>query len=287
MPIMDAITNFDETVQHRVQRALERILRALARVLLRQGIDYGAFSEIAKRVFVSVATEEFGLRSRPASKSRVALITGINRRDVARVQKEAGSRTPLAQLYNPAFRLVSLWIREPGYVAENGQPIELPVLGEAPSLEALRSRVCPDVPITAVTRELLNSGVARSADGDPTRPGTIALQTEAYVPKEDITAKLDLMGIDVAALIETIGWNIEQPGNARFQRKVSFNNLTPAGVEKLHLMAAEAGMHLLRRLDNELAEHTISEGGEFAGMGIYAFSQGEPQRNRRSESLTP
>ena len=177
MPIMDAITNFDETVQHRVQRALERILRALARVLLRQGIDYGAFSEIAKRVFVSVATEEFGLRSRPASKSRVALITGINRRDVARVQKEAGSRTPLAQLYNPAFRLVSLWIREPGYVAENGQPIELPVLGEAPSLEALRSRVCPDVPITAVTRELLNSGVARSADGDPTRPGTIALQT--------------------------------------------------------------------------------------------------------------
>ena len=206
---------------------------------------------------------------------------------MARVQRESGSSGHVAQIYNPAFRLVSLWIREPDYLDENGHPIQLPVLGNAPSLEALRARVCPDIPITAVTRELLNSGVARSADGDETRPGVIALQTEAYVPKEDITAKLDLMGVDVAALINTVGWNIEQPSAARFQRKVSFNNLTPAGVEKLHVLASEAGMQLLKRLDSELAEHTTDDGGEFAGMGIYAFSQIESQTTRRGDSTTP
>jgi len=272
MPIMDTATQFDPNAQSRMQRSVERILRALARVLMRQGIDYAAFSDIAKRVFVSVATEEFGIRSRPASKSRVALLTGINRREVARVQRLAERDAPM-EVFNPALRLVSLWIRESAYRGDDGQPLELDVLGPEPSLEALRARACPDIPITAVTRELLQSGVARSADGDSTRPGRIALVTDAYVPREDVTAKLDLMGTDVAALLDTIGWNIDQPCAPRFQRKVSFNHLTQAGLRRLQTVAADSGMRLLKELDGELAQFTTDTGGQFAGLGIYVFSE--------------
>ncbi|WP_133249211.1 DUF6502 family protein [Abyssibacter profundi] len=266
------MTQFDPAAQSRVQRALERILTALARVLLRQGIGYTAFAETAKRVFVTVATEEFGLRSRPASKSRVALMTGLNRRDVARVQRLATTDSP-PQMYNPALRIVSTWIRDPAYQDSEGHPRELPVLGPAPSIEALRSTVCPDVPITAVTRELLNTGVARSADDDATRPGRIALRVDGYVPYQDSSAKLEFMGTDVAALLETIGWNLEHPQSPKFQRKVSFNDLTPAGVAALTAAAANQGMDLLRHLDSELAQHRTETGGEFAGMGIYVFSE--------------
>ena len=266
------MTQFDPAAQSRVQRALERILTALARVLLRQGIGYTAFAETAKRVFVTVATEEFGLRSRPASKSRVALMTGLNRRDVARVQRLATTDHP-PQMYNPALRIVSTWIRDPAYQDSEGHPRELPVLGPAPSIEALRSTVCRDVRITAVTRELLNTGVARSADDDATRPGWIALCVDGYVPYQDSSAKLEFMGTDVAALLETIGWNLEHPQSPKFQRKVSFNDLTPAGVAALTAAAANQGMDLLRHLDSELAQHRSETGGEFAGMGIYVFSE--------------
>ena len=272
MPNMDSATQFDPTAQARMQGAVERVLRALARVLLRQGFDYAAFSELAKRVFISVASEEFGIRNRPASKSRVALLTGINRRDVARVQRQVDADQP-AQVFNPMLRLVALWIREPAYRTDAGLPRQLPVNGPAPSLEALRGRACPDIPITAVVRELLQSGVARSGDDDATRPGSLVLVTDAYVPREDVTAKLDLMGTDVAALLNTIGWNIEQPAAPRFQRKVSFDHLTQAGVERLQAFAAESGMQLLKTLDAELVQHSTDEGGEFAGLGIYVFSE--------------
>ena len=78
---------------------------------------------------------------------------------------------------------------------------------------------------------------------------------------------------DVAALLNTIGWNIEQPAAPRFQRKVSFDHLTQAGVERLQAFAAESGMQLLKTLDAELVQHSTDEGGEFAGLGIYVFSE--------------
>ena len=65
--------------------AVARLLKPLVRVLLRNGVSYGTFADIAKRQFVEVARNEFSIQGRKQSLSRVSVITGLTRKEVARV----------------------------------------------------------------------------------------------------------------------------------------------------------------------------------------------------------
>ncbi len=56
--------------------ACERWLRPIARWLLRSGVTWKEFADLARGVFVVTASEEFGIRGRPTNVSRVALLTG-------------------------------------------------------------------------------------------------------------------------------------------------------------------------------------------------------------------
>jgi hypothetical protein len=56
--------------------ALIRMVRPLVRILLRNGVSYGTFSDLTKWMFVDVAKQEFGIKGRKQSTSRVAVITG-------------------------------------------------------------------------------------------------------------------------------------------------------------------------------------------------------------------
>ncbi len=49
-----------------------RILRALARVLLRHGLPFPMFVDLAKRAYVDIAMNKFGIHGRKPSISRVA-----------------------------------------------------------------------------------------------------------------------------------------------------------------------------------------------------------------------
>lgn len=62
-------------VQKKILDALLMTLRPLARALLRSGIGYREFSDMAKVAFVNVAADDYGLRGRATNTSRIAVIT--------------------------------------------------------------------------------------------------------------------------------------------------------------------------------------------------------------------
>jgi len=70
------------TMQRQILNALLVALRPLARALLRAGIGYREFAEISKSAFVDIATKDYGLRGRPTNISRVAVMTGLTRKEV-------------------------------------------------------------------------------------------------------------------------------------------------------------------------------------------------------------
>ena len=72
--------------QQPIKNACHHLLRPVVRMLLRSGITWKDFAELSKGVFVEVAREDYGLRGRPTNSSRVALLTGLSRREVARVR---------------------------------------------------------------------------------------------------------------------------------------------------------------------------------------------------------
>lgn len=256
------------------RRALRRLAYPLARILLRYGVSFEEFQVIARRAYVEVAAREFSLTARPSSKSRIALLTGLNRREVARVLEQSEEAEAPATHFNRSARIVATWLREARFHDASGKPALLPVEGAEPSFEALVQVHGTEIPVMTVLRELKNSGAVRQ-----TEDGRVCLLTTGYIPSASEIDKLELLGADVAALLTTINRNLVDPEQALFQRKVSFPRLSARGVALLQQRVREQGMQLLIELDEELAAHDgpDDETGHFAGLGMYVFVQDPEQ----------
>ena len=72
--------------QH-IRSAVLKLLKPLVRLLIRSGITYSAFSDLARQAYVDMASEEFTIAGKKQSISRISVLTGINRKDISRLQK--------------------------------------------------------------------------------------------------------------------------------------------------------------------------------------------------------
>ena len=76
-----------KSTQEALTAAVARILRPLVRILLKNGISYQTFANIARNQFVEIAQKEFCVEGRKQSVSRIAVITGLTRKEVGRYLK--------------------------------------------------------------------------------------------------------------------------------------------------------------------------------------------------------
>ena len=77
-------------------KACRRLMRPIARMMLRAGITWKEFSELAKQSYIEVAGNDYGIAGRQTNASRVALMTGLSRREVKRVRELLEAETPEA-----------------------------------------------------------------------------------------------------------------------------------------------------------------------------------------------
>jgi hypothetical protein len=251
-----------------------RILRALARVLLRHGLPFPTFVDLAKRAYVDVALNEFGIPGRKPSISRVALLTGLTRKEVQRlaapgevVDNEAIER------HNRAARVVAGWVRDADFRGGDGEPAAL-ALDEGPaSFAQLVRRYGGDVPARALLDELLRVGTVERQPDD-----RIRLLTRVYIPRASDLGKLTIFGTNVSYLIDTIDHNLQASAPPRFQRTVVYDNLPAEAIEEFRALSARQAQELIELLDTWLARHdrdanplVRGTGRMRAGMGIFYF----------------
>src|SRR5512143_1750355 len=171
--------------------AVTTLLRPLVRLLLRNGIPYRTFSDIAKRVYVDVATEEFGIPGRKQSKSRVSILTGLSRKEVLRVRLlPATDDLGAGARYNRDERVIAGWVRDRRYRDGSGNPGELPFEEGAASFRDLVKTYSGDAPARAVLDELLRVGTVQRTPG-----GKIRLLERSYVPKTGDVDKIGILGV--------------------------------------------------------------------------------------------
>ncbi|MDW7712523.1 MAG: DUF6502 family protein [Deferrisomatales bacterium] len=240
------------SLHHTLAVAIHKALTPLVRLLLRHGVAHGELSEWAKRVFVEVAEADFRLAGRPQTVSRLAVLTGLSRKEVARIRALPPlGEDEVASEYNRATRVVSAWVREAFFRDPSGEPAVLPLEGPGASFAELVRRFSGDVPARAVLDELERVGmVALSPEG------TVRLLERSYVPREGEVQKIEILGADVAELASVIEHNIRaRPGEAFFQRKVAYDHVPPEEAARLLRKAARRAQALLERLDRLFARH--------------------------------
>jgi hypothetical protein len=263
-----------------------KILRPLARILLKNGVSYGVFTDLAKKAFVSVATEDYGTRGRNASVSKVAILTGLSRKAVKQLRDEVDSgEEPIDRGYNRAARVVSGWIRDRRFLDDRKEPLELKVdpEGDEPSFRELVRVHGGDIPPGALLKELKRVGNVEFLPD-----GSVRLLTRAYVPRKDAEEKMQFLGIDAVDLISTIDHNL-MPGRKPpfFQRVADYDNLPEEALPELRSLVSRHAQEWLEFLSEHISTHDrdlnpeVSGTGRFrAGAGIYYFEEeiDEPAR---------
>ena len=195
--------------------ALLKALKPIIRALLRSGIGFREFSDVAKTAFVEVATNEYGIRGRPTNISRVAVMTGLTRKEVKRLRDSPPNAKSLVSRRSSPADLLHFWYTDPEYLDENGNPKLLPYEGDHASFMSLVKYCAGDVPSGAMKTELKRIGaIVEQENGD------LEVVKRYFIPG-DVDERLELgLNLGLEPLASTIAFNCdpERKGPARFQR---------------------------------------------------------------------
>ena len=245
-----------------LRAAVVRILRPLVRILLRHGVSFDSFADLARRVYVEVAgSEEFRLGGRKQTVSRIAVLTGLTRKEVRRVaDAPAQEASAEAERYGRAARVLAAWTSDSRFLDDAGEPRVLAVDGGFAQLVRLHSG---DMPVRAVLDELARGGAVRREDD-----GSVRLLQRAWVPCGTDAGILEILGADVSALASTLDHNMTcEKGAAWFQRKVLYDNIPEESLPVLRALAAGSGQQLLEALNAEMRLHDRDTNPGIEGTG--------------------
>jgi hypothetical protein len=289
MKLWDYIPNM---VQPKPLQALSaatlRLLRPLVRILLRNNVSHRTFAELAKLVYVEVANAEFGIAGKKQTISRIAILSGLTRKEVQRLLAQPpDTESVTEEEYHRASRVITGWVRDPDFGDGKGHPHPLRMEGKRASFGTLVKRYSGDIPVRAMLDELLRVGAVKQL-----KDGRICLLSRGYIPQKCSVEKLQVLGSDTADLITTIDHNVYQkPSKPRFQRKVMYDNVPIEAAREFQILAAAQGQELLEAIDRWLSHRdrdvnpaSKGTGRVRVGLGIYHFEEqlGSDQENPSS-----
>ena len=151
-----------EKLKQQVLDAFLLVMRPIVRILLRYGIGYREFVEVTKTAYVDVASSDFGLRGRPTNISRVAVMTGLTRKEVKRLRdKIASGDSKISVKTTPLSDVLHHWHAQAEFTDSLGQPLTLTFRGGKDSFSELVKRYGGDIPAGAMRTEMKRVGAVR------------------------------------------------------------------------------------------------------------------------------
>jgi hypothetical protein len=255
--------------------AFRMIFRPIAKILLRAGITWKDIAEVCKATLVEVASDDFGIKGRPTNVSRVAILTGFTRKEVARLRNLlATENVSSVERMNHATRVLTGWYTDPEFGDADGSPRALDVEGEQGSFAALCRRFASDVPATTMLKELRHVGAVAENNA-----GQLIAQTRYFMPQQLDPERVMSSGSVMEDLGNTVAWNLYRDDSdaPRFERRAHNIRMPAAARPEFQAFLEDEGQSFLERVDEWLTEHEIEEGsaekGIRLGLGAYWIEQ--------------
>jgi hypothetical protein len=209
--------------------------------------------KLLKEVYVEVAQEEFSIAGTLPTNSRISLITGVHRKDIANLLDRGGMVGDVASPTLLSARLLAKWLGEKRFCNDAGEPLMLQRhAGESdePSFEELVSLTSKDIRSKPVLDEWLNLGLVAINDN-----GLIELQAQAFLPSKDHDQKLYFLGKNVSDHLAAARTNTQSDKPPFLERSVYYGELSLNSLVKLEQLSRIEGMkmlHCVNRAANEL-----------------------------------
>lgn len=264
--------------QRKILDAFAVALRPIAKILLRFGIGFREFSEVAKTAFVDVASSEYGLRGRPTNISRVAVMTGLTRKEIRRIRENLKSgHNEVTVKSTPISHILHRWHSEEEYLDGAGKPLVLDFAGDGISFSTLVKRFGGDIPPGALRTELKRVGAIEEDDS-----GRLKVVSRVFYPQGAEDKLVTAIIHAIYPLISTVAHNVNPDRTdaswAQFNtysqfirksdlprlRRISLDRLTELSESIDDLFMAYESLH--ENDESEQNQNTVA-------VGVYYFEE--------------
>lgn len=269
----------------RLQAPLARVLRPLVRLFIRCGITFPALCTLLRELYVNVAEYDFALPGKDQTDSRVSLLTGIHRKEVARLRGAGAPVSVVPVSVSRTSRIMARWLSSPDFTDADGRPLPLARIGDkGASFEALVASVTRDVRPRAVLDEWRDRNLV-TIDADD----RVVLTEAAFVPSGGSDQQLYYFGRNlhdhVAAAVE----NVLEPSPRFMERAVHYDNLSEDLAKALEVRSRDLAMDALKAAnrDANAACEKDAGGGWRWNFGVYVYREesaaaAEPEAETKS-----
>jgi len=268
------------SIQLRMLNAVYACMLPVARLLLRSGITYQQFELVAKRAFVLEASNDPDSRGRPTNTSRIAVKTGLSRKDVKRLRdlltaEPMPSKGIAADQSGPPARVLHAWHVDRRFIGRDGKPRDLDFQDDKAGFCALVRAVAGDVPPGAVRTELKRAGAVLDLED-----GKLRAVKRYYVPGNVDEKAITVISGMVFPLTSGIAHNADPSRNVGgfIQRYAFSQTLRPEIVDQFRTWSREQATRFIEQMDDWLAEHeeevgnsSVGEQGDYRNAGIGVF----------------
>lgn len=264
-------------------QALDSLLQPIAQLCVAKGVPIQAVEEQVRRAFVAAGQQACAGGNPARLTSRISALTGLTRREVARIQELQEPARPTTR--SAVTELFTHWLSLPAYQGADG-PLALPRVGPAPSFETLAQSVTRDVHprslLEALTRLRL---VEWDADTD-----TVRLAAEAFVPRDQWAQLMGFLGENVGDHLRAAVTNVLGQGHEHFEQALFADELSETSLQLARRLISDQWRSLMTQLVPQL--EALMQADAVAGrpqnqslrLGLYSWTQPMPTADATTDN---
>jgi hypothetical protein len=265
-----------------------RLLRPLARIMLRHGMSSYDFSRIANIAFVRAAGDILREQGKPLSFSRVSAITGLHRHVVSDIvnspdQGAADSAGDKDYRRNRLARVLAGWFESPRYTDDDGRPRLLSQDGPAPSFASLVRDFSGDIYPRIILDELLEVGAVKLL-----KDGSVRVLNRRYTSGGAEPAALQHLGTTARDVFNTLEHNLATTPDARhYDDAVVSVQLDRAALPLFRRLLRQRGAAFLEDVEGWVSEHEKAGKRDTVRAGVIVQMFVDQEREEREEPAGP
>ncbi len=224
---------------------LPRLLRPVAALCVRHSIKLDELIEALKYTLVDIGREELGNENNVSSATRLSAITGVHRKDVARLKENS---EPVAKSRNLVMKVIGQWEQDRRFKQGN-RPKFLSVEGKHSEFVDLVYSVSADLNPYAVLFELERIG-AVSREGSKIR-----LVRTTHSTRKDFEEGLGQLADDLGDLIVAVEENlVDREEIPNHHLSTEYDNIPPEYAGKIRDILFREGNRIHRKMRTLLSQ---------------------------------
>jgi hypothetical protein len=237
-------SRFNDPLKEATIAALKRMVDPLVDLMFDAGVTVHELGRIMRESAVRTAARRVLKETGRDSKSRVAIITGLPRSEVARILKSDDLSPGHRLRQHPARKVLAAWFDDPRFLAANGDPAVLPIFGKRRSFEHLVAMHSRGIPVRAMLDELTQVDAVERLEDQRVR-----VKSRIPILTGTTGSAIAVIGERTRDLLDTLTNNLRS-SKPLFEATALADETDPETVSKIRREIAEQGANFINNANS-------------------------------------